>query len=170
MIKKQDYSCMHGYEEDIVYLSETYSSSGNMYGHIFEVTKSIYSSRKGKFTKKKKCFGKISPEAKVKAQEWCDKWLLLFEKHCTHKGQKFNTGEYGMSITVYNDSCYYSIVRFSEKQSIDLYPAVTAYLYKNVKKVFFGLIPINQELTEETLKQCAYDALLEWDLIANNEL
>ena len=62
--------------------------------------------------------------------------------------------------------CFYSIIKFSEKESGNIYPAVTAYLYKPVK-TYLGFINIKQELNEDVLKKCHEDALKEWELITD---
>ena len=163
---------MHGYDERGVYQSEVYSSRGKMHGRIYVTRTTVLRndySFDTKHTQLEKCFGDISVEERIQADKWCKKWMQLIRKYCTHKTQKFKTDEYGMSIDVSKHGyCYYSIVKFSEKdREIDLYPAVTAYLYKMVKKVFFRLYTIDIGLTSGCLRKCHQDAITEWNLITN---
>jgi len=165
---KKNFRCMHGHDAGDIYQCEVESTHGSMYGHIYALHTTIFrggSSMESKFPRLRRYFGEISSETREHAQAWCDKWLPLVKKYCTHKDHEFRKDGYGMSITITNRYAYYSIIRFSEREDGDIYPAVTAYLYKNVKK-YFGFIPIGQQVTPECLETCYADAVKAWDLIA----
>jgi len=168
-IKKEDYRCMHGYDHDRVFESVVEPSDGQIKARIYMPRVTIFthgSPMVTKHTQLQKNFGKISREASEVANKWCEKWLALIHKYCTHKENEYKKNGYGMSIDISQYGyCYYSIVKFSEKElKIDLYPAVTAYVYTRVK-TYLGFININQELNEDVLKKCREDALKEWELI-----
>jgi len=167
-IQKKDYRCMHGYDEDVEYISAVESTHGHTYGFVYRREVVVFrhgSDMEVNHTQIQKRFGKISEQSSKNAREWCKKWLPLVHKYCTHKDNEYKKNGYGMSIEVApHGYCYYSIIKFSEKESPDIYPAVTAYLYKSVR-TYLGFINIGQEINEEVLKKCNEDALKEWELI-----
>lgn len=174
-IVRKSYPGMTGFDKGEVHEYEIISSAGKMYGHIYVThTTSFVSDRllEVKHTRMKKCFGEISMTAKRDARDWCDEWLVLIGKYCTHSDQEFDDGEYGMSIEVSQHGyAYYTIIKFSEKQTLGkdaLYPTVSAYRYENIEKKWFGLRSVVHPITKESLERCHNEAIYAWDLITND--